>query len=243
MKKNKTELAILKYRLNKGSIQVNKYYDELIEKISKENYHKISNDNFAEKDTNQQNNKPKKIIALFQTGRAGTGLLHSLIDGHSEIITLPSNYFSEYFDIKIWKNIIKDGWSKIVDNFIKNYPVLFDANSSAAVLTIDGYIKDLGKSDGLCNMGKSKNETLFINKLSFKKTHLLINKEKNLNALSFFKLVHIAYEKVLINETKKNIIFYHIHNPDTYSQLNFNRLAKSSKNILMVREPLQSCGG
>ena len=94
---------------------------ELIEKISKENYHKINNDNFAETDSNQQNYKPKKIIALFQTGRAGTGLLHSLIDGHSEIITLPSSYFSEYFDIKIWKNIIKDGWSKIVDNFIKNY--------------------------------------------------------------------------------------------------------------------------
>ena len=63
MKKNKTDLAILKYRLNKGSIQINKYYDEFIEKISKENYHKISNDNFAETDSNQQNNKPK-IIAL-----------------------------------------------------------------------------------------------------------------------------------------------------------------------------------
>ena len=242
LKKNKTDLAILKYRLNKGSIQINKYYDEFIEKISKENYHKISNDNFAETDSNQQNNKPKKIIALFQTGRAGTGLLHSLIDGHSEIITLPSSYFSEYFDIKIWKNIIKDGWSKIVDNFIKNYPILFNANSSAAVSTIDGYIKDLGKSEGLCNMGKLKNETLLINKLSFKKELTsLIHKEKHLNALSFFKLVHIAYEKALINETKKNIIFYHIHNPDTYSQLNFNRLAKSSKFILMVREPLQSC--
>ena len=242
VKKNKTELAILKYRLNKGSVQINKYYDELIEKISKENYHEISNDNFLETDTNQQNNKPNKIIALFQTGRAGTGLMHSLIDGHSEIITLPSNYFSEYFDKKIWKNIIKDGWSEVVNNFIKNYPILFNANSSTAVLTIGGYIKNFGKSDGLCNVGKLKNESLFINKLSFKKElTTLIHKEKYLDALSFFKLVHIAYEKALIYETKKDIIFYHIHNPDIYSQLNFNRLAQSSKFILMVREPLQSC--
>ena len=35
---------------------------------------------------------PDKMVALLHFGRSGTGLLHSLIDGHPEISTLPSLY-------------------------------------------------------------------------------------------------------------------------------------------------------
>ena len=45
---------------------------------------------------------PKKIIALLHFGRSGTGLLHSLIDNHSQVSTLPSIYFSEFFDGAKW---------------------------------------------------------------------------------------------------------------------------------------------
>ena len=39
----------------------------------------------------------------------------------------------------------------------------------------------------------------------------------------------------------KNLIFYHIHNPDTYAQLNFVRLCPNANWLVMVREPIQSC--
>ena len=39
----------------------------------------------------------------------------------------------------------------------------------------------------------------------------------------------------------KNIIFYHIHNPDIYSQFKFAQSDQNSKWIMMVREPIQSC--
>jgi hypothetical protein len=61
-----------------------------------------------------------------------------------------------------------------------------------------------------------------------------------LNAFSFFKLVNAAYDKAISDLNPKNLIFYHIHNPDTYAQLNFFRLAPQAKWIMMVREPIQS---
>ena len=43
------------------------------------------------------------------------------------------------------------------------------------------------------------------------------------------------------DHNKKNHIFYHIHNPDNYAQLNFLRLAPNTNWLMMVREPIQSC--
>ena len=47
--------------------------------------------------------------------------------------------------------------------------------------------------------------------------------------------------KLLQDHNKKNLIFYHIHNPDNYAQLNFLRLAPNTNWLMMVREPIQSC--
>jgi len=52
---------------------------------------------------------PEKMIALLHFGRSGTGLLHSLIDNHPQISTLPSVYFSQYFDSTVWKKLIAEG--------------------------------------------------------------------------------------------------------------------------------------
>ena len=62
-----------------------------------------------------------------------------------------------------------------------------------------------------------------------------------LDALLFFKLVHRAYDETISNIHQKSLIFYHIHNPDTYAQLNFVRLVPKANWVMMVREPVQSC--
>ena len=42
-----------------------------------------------------------------------------------------------------------------------------------------------------------------------------------LDPATFFSLVHIAYEATLDNPSDKDTIFYHIHNPNHYTALNF----------------------
>ena len=70
-----------------------------------------------------------KVVALVHFGRSGTGLLHSLIDDHPEVSTLPSIYLSEYFNHSTWERIISGGWSQMADQFMAIYDVLFDATS------------------------------------------------------------------------------------------------------------------
>ena len=56
-----------------------------------------------------------RVVALVHWGRSGTGLLHSLIDDHPEVSTVPSIYLSEYFNHSTWERIISDGWSQMAD--------------------------------------------------------------------------------------------------------------------------------
>ena len=106
---------------------------------------------------------PKKITALVHFGRSGTGLLHSLIDGHSEISTLPSYYFREFFDHSNWQHLIAGGWNEIVDRFISTYEVLFDAASPDPIIWITGsVIIEMGRKEGMANVGEKKDEALVV---------------------------------------------------------------------------------
>ena len=73
-------------------------YNLLIKSLSKVNNTIKPKPEFSVKSTKSKLNLPQNMISLVHFGRSGTGLLHSLIDNHPEIYTLPSIYFSEFFD-------------------------------------------------------------------------------------------------------------------------------------------------
>ncbi|MBD1133667.1 tetratricopeptide repeat protein, partial [Pelagibacterales bacterium SAG-MED44] len=120
----KIEKSILNYSLNLGNPSADNYLNKVYNMLS-------SVENIAIKNPNIISNeiiKPtlqNKITALVHFGRSGTGLLHSLIDGHNEVSTLPSVYLSEFFDYFTWKKIIAGGWEEMADRFTTIYPVLF----------------------------------------------------------------------------------------------------------------------
>jgi tetratricopeptide (TPR) repeat protein len=185
---------------------------------------------------------PDKVIALIHFGRSGTGLLHSLIDNHPEISTLPSIYFSEYYNAEVWGKLTAQGWGQLPENFIKQFAVLFDARSSTPVPSIDKPIANLGKEEGMANVGERRNEVLMVDKDAFS-----VELKKSMSGYSklgvklFFDLVHSAYEKTLNKSSSKHTLFYHIHNPSTYAKLNFLRYNPDARLIMMVREPVKSC--
>ena len=185
----------------------------------------------------------EKIVALVHWGRSGTGLLHSLIDGHPQVSTLPSIYLSEYFDHSNWEKIISDGWGKIVENFMAIYDVLFDAASAIPVKTKGGmFLHNIGRDERMTNVGDQRDEVLSVDKAFFKEELFrLMNFHGQLDAILFFKLVHKAYDTAIRDFNQKRLIFYHIHNPDTHSQLNFVRQSPKSTWVMMVRCPLQAC--
>ena len=235
--------SILQYRLDLGSVSASNSLDKAISMLATGGNISIENPYFKNSELQKKPKVTKKVTALVHFGRSGTGLLHSLIDGHPEVSTLPSIYLSEFFDHSNWAKINEGGWSEMVANFMAIYEVLFDASSPNPIATISrGVIKALGRKEGMANLGEKRNEILSVDKKVFSgELTRLMDYHDRLDALTFFKLVHFAFDKTLNDGNKKNLIFYHIHNPDTYAQLNFLKSAPDANWLIMVREPVQSC--
>jgi len=243
IKLNALRFLILDYKLNEGKKNKKVFFDKAIKQVNKTTKLNIKNIKKNENKKNIQISLPEKIISLIHFGRSGTGLLHSLIDSHSKISTIPSIYFSQYFDGSVWEKIIEGGREQVIDKFISSYPVFFDSRSPDAVPSKNmENIEYLGVKEGMTNLGKNKNEYLYIDKNLFRKElKYLMDQHNEINQFIFFKMVHVAYERTLGNTKDKDIIFYHIHAPDTYAMLNFLNYSPDSNWLMMVRNPVESC--
>ena len=235
--------SILSYNLNLGNPSTDSSLNKALNILSSVDSIFIKNPKVPSSELITGPTLPKKITAMIHFGRSGTGLLHSLIDGHPEVSTLPSIYFSEFFDHSTWEKIIAGGWEEMADRFTTTYAVLFDASSAIKIASKGKkFIDNMGRKDGMTNVGTERDEVVSVDKKVFiKELKRLMDCHDRLDAVTFFKLVHSAYEKALHDHNEKNLIFYHIHNPDTYALLNFLRLAPNTNWLMMVREPLQSC--
>ena len=233
----------LNYIMNRGAAHAENTLNEALKALSNSESIAIKNPDYDSRNSSSKMPLPDKMVALVHFGRSGTGLLHSLIDDHPEVSTLPSIYLSEYFNHSNWEKIISDGWSQMADRFMAMYDVVFDATSKTPVKTKSGkLLYNIGLKEGMANVGDKRNEALRVDKELFHaELQRLMSFYNQLDALLFFKLVHKAYDKAISDINHKSLIFYHIHNPDTHAQLNFVRSAPEATWVMMVREPVQSC--
>ena len=235
--------SILNYQLSKGRGNVVSSVGDALSVLANAENITIKNPASHKTSAGLDPVLPKKVIALVHFGRSGTGLLHSLIDGHPEVSTLPSVYFSEYFDHSTWRKIISGGWSEMIKRFMAIYEVLFNASSTVPVQSKSkNLLYNIGQNDGMTDVGDQRDEVLSVDKTLFcSELNRLMNYYDELDAFVFFTLVHAAYDKAINDLNQKTLNFYHIHNPSEYSQLNFFRSAPNANWIMMVREPVQSC--
>ncbi len=186
---------------------------------------------------------PDKLVALLSFGRSGTGLFHSLIDGHPEISTLPSIYLQGFFNPGVWSKMTTKGWRGLPQRFVEDFAVLFDANSphpTPCRKTDDSSF--LGKKEGMANVGEKRNESLSLDQEAFcHEVQQLLQSQKKVDPRSFLMVIHAAFEKVLETNTEKKTVFYHIHCPENFTKLNFLRHVPDARLIMMIREPIQSC--
>lgn len=186
---------------------------------------------------------PDNMVALLHSGRSGTGLLHSLIDGHPEISTLPSIYLRGFFNYGVWKKLAAEGWNKLPERFADEFAVLFDATSSKSTPARPGENSVfLGEQEGMTGVGEGRNESLSLDRDRFCFEALrLMEGFESVDQGTFIRIIHAAFEATLGTTTNKHTIFYHIHNPDDFAKLNFLRYTPNARLIMMVREPIQNC--
>lgn len=186
---------------------------------------------------------PNRLIALLHFGRSGSGLLHSLIDGHPEISALPSIYLRGFFNAGVWSRLSADGWRWLPERFADEFAVLFDSTSPKST---PGWLFEnssfLGRREGMTCVGENRNEALSVDRERFcAECHRLIKGLDKIDPKSFLMVVHAAYEKAIGTKSCKQTVFYHIHNPDDFTKLNFLRSVPDASLLMMIREPVQSC--
>ena len=194
---------------------------------------------------------PNKLVALLHFGRSGTGLLHSLIDGHPEISTLPGVYLRGYFNEGVWEKLAAGGWRGLPQRFADTFAVLFDARTSKPVPSKLGETSFfIGKTEGMTAVGENRDEWLSLDREAFCAAALrLMEGLESVDPMSFLTVVHAAFDAVVgpresgtgEPNTNKHLCFYHIHNPDDYAMPNFLRYATGARLLMMVREPIQNC--
>jgi tetratricopeptide (TPR) repeat protein len=190
---------------------------------------------------------PDKIVGLLYFGRSGTGLLHSLVDGHPKISTLPSVYLRGYFNEGVWDNISARGWRGLPERFADEFAVLFDARSSKPIPSRLGESPfSIGEKEGMTSVGENRDEFLSLDRKMFCDTALrLMEGMKSINPMSFLMVIHAAFEEVCKSNGEsgpnKSLCFYHIHNPDEYAMPNFLRYAPHAWLLMTVRDPLLNC--
>lgn len=179
---------------------------------------------------------------LFNFGRSGTGFLHSLVDGHPQVATLPGIYFKDFFAQGSWRAIFDPDPRRMAARFCDEYAVLFDArlprnvpgNNHPANFAI-------GVSEGFAAMGEDGRDYLALDRPLFQeKLAAMVARLDRLEPLAFFRCVHAAFESVLGRPAHPDLRFYHIHNPEPFALVDFLRRAPDSRLLMMVRSPLQS---
>ncbi len=185
---------------------------------------------------------PQKIVALLQWGRSGTGFMHSLFDGHPQITTVPGFYLSGFFGRDTWRLIRSSKRGDAVRRFCQLHDVLFDAASQRPVPgeTLND-IASPGVKEGYTAMGPNRDRSLSLDREIFADNLMaLLAGHERVSRGDFFRMAHLAFEKTR-GCNGQEMIFYHLHNPDSYELLNYLRHFPRTKLLLAVREPLQSC--
>lgn len=178
---------------------------------------------------------------MLHIGRSGTGLMHNLIDNHPEVITLPSVYFSELFNPKVWGRIFDKSIDNLLLNFQNEYAVFFDSRSKIGAPTASGRTIDIGMKEGLTTLGLEMNEFAHVEVKAFNSyMKELLGDQSNVDPRSFFVALNFAYERCINGYNEKRRIFYHIHNPLLDTLFTYNSYFPDAKLLLMVRDPIQS---
>lgn len=185
---------------------------------------------------------PGHTVALLHFGRSGTGFMHSLIDNHPEISTIPSIYLSGFFNHGIWQHLASGDPAQMPERFVEAFEVMFDATSPKP---IPGPGQDefpmIGFKEGMTALGENRDEILKVDARAFcDKARDLMAISGSIEAGGFLRIVHAAYEHALGTKTHRRTIFYHIHNPDQYASFNFLGNMPDARLLMMIRNPVQS---
>lgn len=157
--------------------------------------------------------------------RSGTLFLHSLLDNHPQILTIPGTL--NLIDILKKKNL---NAKSCFDLFEKSNPKFFDTS----------LFKEIDpNSSGLWALGKNKDDKIITDKELFKNYYFKSLENRKINPRNVIISIYYAYAKVQKKDLKSvKIILFHPHEKKTI--ILFHKFFSDSKYIIPVRDPCRA---
>jgi tetratricopeptide (TPR) repeat protein len=189
----------------------------------------------------------ERVVALQVLGRSGSMFLHSLFDGHPEIVTLPGIYLKAWFDDEVWRvfrpDYARKHWrSLFAESVIREFEPMFDATSRRNVIG-----RPLGATNwmagdlGFIGMGPDRDRALSVSRDAFGAA--LVSRLKDydtVTAKDAFKLIHLAFDQAVGRGGGGNrVLFHHIHNPNPVELGGFLHQFPGAKLLYLIRNPVQ----
>ena len=178
--------------------------------------------------------KIDKVLCIQNYGISGTTLIHSLLDGHPQLLTLPGLYGRESY--KIWEGIC--GKTEKIDQ--EKYKELLDSFASISAKWFD----NKNCPHGLDRLGENKEIRLQISKEFFMERMLFYFDEENTISrkdfvVALFYVFNEFYKRDVINDST---LVFPIHSlPKETIDLIAKDFSKV-KVLHMIREPVQNMG-
>ena len=157
--------------------------------------------------------------------RTGTLFLHSLLDNHPQILSIPGVINLD----SILQNRI-DNANQALEYFERENPKFFDTSSFI--------ITDKNNSQLFC-LGENKTDKILTNKDLFKSSFLnFLKKNNNISKKNIILGIYYAYSqahKIKLND--KKILLLHPHEQDIC--IKFNQIFPLSKFLVPIRNPIK----
>tara|TARA_B110001450_G_scaffold234244_1_gene238100 strand:+ start:103 stop:1272 length:1170 start_codon:yes stop_codon:yes gene_type:complete len=159
------------------------------------------------------------LIASLTNLGAGGKFLHSLLDDHPEVLTIP-NAIQQFCDVKNFDKKNKKDIIKQLDKFKEFFDSKYDVTK------------------GRADLGPNKNLTIKISKKIFFNYLDNFLKENKWSLKNYILSVYFSYQFALNKSIKKKYIVIYLH--DMFYLEIINRLFNKSKILTTVRLPINS---
>ena len=197
---------------------------------------------------NKKNNT--QVITLLGFGRSGSLFLHSLLDGHPQISTLPGYFFKGWFSETTWPifkpNTEESNWREtLAEKICIYFEPQFNAHCKKNVIGKPNHHTEwFAKNLGFTQLGEHCSEVLELDQQKFKKNFVDLSLAYDkIDSRICFELIHEAFDKayrIPENSPQKNkTIFYHLHNPSYFERANFHYHYPNNKSLFIIRHPIQ----
>ena len=184
-------------------------------------------------------NSLTRIVAIMVAGRAGSGLMYSLLDSHPSILSTPDVLMMGYY--QFWLEHGHLPAEELVESFIDYYAVMFDARKPSKC---DRTGSQVGLFCGFDSLGEKRDQVLTADVKIFSKTifHYLPT-GKAVTRRTFFLALHVAYADAIGHSVDNDpIIAFGLHINHALSVKMFIEDFPAAQFLHMVREPIQTVG-